>query len=108
MVNAPPVKHSPTASTSKSSVERSQCSPKVVHPIATTATRSRIPLLAIGFLHQASLPEVVVHATRGVHTAEGQPDPAADGHLVGFRVGQLQQAASAPVEIHHRVDHRRG
>src|SRR3954471_2417570 len=37
----------PTASISRSSIERPQCSPNLVQPMPTIATRSWMPLLAI-------------------------------------------------------------
>src|SRR4051812_34034362 len=63
------------ASTSRSSALLPQCSPNGVQPIPTTATRSRMPLLAIGRLlagQRPGLPEVVVHAPGGEQPAERQ------------------------------------
>ena len=62
------------ASTSNSFAPRSQCSPKRVQPIPTMATRSRIPLLAMGVRSpsdsilppRACLPEIIPHAISGV------------------------------------------
>src|SRR6478672_1658503 len=86
--------HSLTASMSRSSIERPQCSPKRVQPIPTIATLSRIPLLA---MDRPRLPEVVVHTLRRVHPAERQLNARAYRHLVGRAVGQLAAESTAAV-----------
>src|SRR5919197_2366583 len=94
---------------SRSSIERSQCSPNGVHPIPTIATRSRIPLLAIVLASCGPcLPEVVVDAAGGVHPAERHLDAGADVDVAGAAVGQLAAEAPAAVEVDRRGDRRRG
>src|SRR5882757_8901317 len=94
---------------SMSSTLRCQCSPKVVQPIPTTATWSRMPLLAMGrsLRHDSGFPEVVVYAPGAVEPPERQRYPGADGDVCFLRVGQLEQGASAAVEVDDRVDDRR-
>src|SRR4051794_39444247 len=96
-------KHCSVASTSMSSVERPQCSPKAVQPMPTMATLSRIPLLATW----PRLPEVVVDTGRRVEAPERQLQRGADLDLVGRRVGDLEHVAATAVEVDDRVDHRR-
>src|SRR3954470_21386851 len=95
-----PAKHSSVASTSRSSVDRSQCSPNGVQPMPTIATLSRIPLLATW----PRLPEVVVNALGGVKPPEGHRYPGPDVDLVGRGVGHLHRRAAAAVEVDDDVD----
>src|SRR3954454_5378126 len=97
----------------RSSSPLSQCSAKRVHPIATMATRSRMPLLLIGgcssgLLHdRPGLPEVVGDAAGGEQPANPPPPPKADGHVRGVDIGQLDRQPLAVVEVDDREDHRR-
>src|SRR5690606_27427197 len=83
-----------TASTSRSSVPRSQCSLKGVHPMPMIATWSLMPWLAMSAAplvagpaaHRAGLPEVVRDAVRGVEAAERHLDRHPDRHVVGSHV----------------------
>src|SRR5258706_698479 len=81
-------------SISRSSVERFQCSPKVVHPIPTMATWSRIPRDAMSTLlvvrtDGPCFPEVIMHAVLCIQPAEGHLDAIADGDGVRVDVGEL-------------------
>src|SRR5271156_1105252 len=81
------VMHSVTASTSKSSAELSHRSPNREQPMATTATLPAIPLLAIAFPVQSSLPEVVVYMARGEQSPKGESHGRADVDSFRFGVG---------------------
>src|SRR3954471_9983805 len=102
-----PVNASPLASMMRSSSPLSQCSANRVQPIATMATRSRMPLLLIRFwLHdRPCLPEVVGDAIGGEQPAEGHLHPHADGHVAGIDIGQLDRQPLAVVEVNDREDH---
>src|SRR5205809_7663147 len=93
-----PANASSVASISRSSAERSHRSPNALQPMPTIATWSAIPLLANDF----RLPEVVVHAVRGVQPAEDRLNPHTDRDLLRIRVGQLERVPPAAVEIDDR------
>src|SRR4051812_2923837 len=92
LVMPAPANASFDASSARSSTPLSQCSLNGVQPIATMATRSLIPWLAMSGLrllvdrgggrrgaHRAALPEVVVDPVAGEQPAEGHLDAVADG-----------------------------
>src|ERR1700728_1028692 len=95
--------HSENASRIRSSVEVSQRSPNLVHPMPTTATLSVIPWLAIVLrsgIQKMRLPEVVVHATGSEQAAECERDPCSDAQPFGFGVGDLDGAPATTVDVH--------
>src|SRR5215210_9390412 len=74
-----------------------------------TATRSRIPLLAmLRDLHRLALPEVVVDPAGRVHPPETHAHAGAYLDLLGGAVRELAAEAAAAVEVHGRGDDRRG
>src|SRR4051794_35379187 len=98
----------------RSSEPLSQCSPKLVQPMPTIATRSLIPLLAmtrapssVALAARPTLPKIVVDAARAVHSAKRHLDLVADRDFLGLAVGHLAQEAAAAVEIDDDVDGRR-
>ena len=87
---------SAAASVRRSSMPLSHSSPNFVQPMPMMATRSRMPLLAMVYSPSLAgrascrraplgtgtgLPEVIVHAERGVDAPERHFDPAADGQI---------------------------
>src|SRR5580692_3795845 len=98
------------ASVRRSSMPWSQSSPNLVHPMPMMATWSRMPLLPMAGpfarAHQrARLPEVIVHALRRVHPAEGHLHPIADRELRSVGIGELAAIAASAVEVDDHPDH---
>src|SRR5437763_10307978 len=88
------------ASTMRSSAPLSKRSPNWVHPMPTMATRSLIPLLAIGAPQYGScLPEIVVDAVGGEQTAERHLDAVTHRQVLDLGVGELDRQAPAAVEV---------
>src|SRR3954468_7793646 len=111
-------------SISRSSTDRSQCSPKSVHPMPTMATRSRmpcepmsVPLLGGGLRggglvaggqvdDRLRLPEVVVDAAGRDDPPEGHLHAVPDGHGARIHIGELAAEAAPAVEVDHGGDDR--